>query len=332
MSSTSTAPLLSVSWYDLLAPIGSGAMATVHVALERGAEASRPVAVKRLHPELTADPAARRTMLAEAEIGSRLRHPNAVAVHEVEDLGDEVLLVMDYVEGASLEELVRVWPLVAPPVAIRIVLDAAAGLAALHGLCDRAGRPLHAVHHDVAPDNLLVGTDGVTRIADYGSVRCARFPTVLREPGRGGARVRYRAPECVRGYPGDARADVYALGVVTWELLAARPLVEPARPANLQRATREPAEPPRLSSVVPELGEAFDLVLQTALATDPARRFATIEQFAAEVWAAAVWTGGVAAPFDVGAAVEDLVGDALACRRADIGDERMRSSGVYARA
>lgn len=267
--------------------------------------------------------------MAEAAIASRLRHPNAVAVLETEELADEVLLVMDYVEGASLAELLRCWPLLPVSVALRIALDAAAGLAELHALCDERGRPLGAVHHDVTPDNLLVGLDGRTRLTDFGSATWSvtgPCQACLSTSGRARA---FTAPECLDGYGCDARADVFSLGVLTWELLAARPLFDAAvdglgvhRPGGLAA--------PALSSAVPELGDAFDAVLRKALARDPVDRFATVTELADELWAAAAWNGGVAAPYDVGTMVDERVGDALACRRSDLEDQVARTSGVYA--
>jgi len=317
------------SWYDLLVCIGKGSTTSVHLARPCGSEAAAPVALKRLHPKLATDAAARRALLAEGVIGQRMHHPNVVGVHEVEDLDDELLLAMDYVEGASLAELLRAWPLLPSPVAVRILLDAAAGLGALHALHDDARRPLGVVHLDVSPHALLVGLDGTTRVGDLGGATCRTFrdhgpsDRQRRHPG-------YAAPEYLLGHPFDARADVFSLGVLAWELLAARPLfVAAGELATCQRVVC--MEAPRISTVVPELGDAFDTVLERALAKDPAARFSSMDQLAAALRAASAWSGGVAAPYDVGTLVEDRVGDALACRRVDIEGALVPTSGIYVR-
>src|SRR5262245_49706791 len=122
----------SSSWYDLLARVRSGTTGTVHVGCWRGTTRASLLAIKRLHPHLASDATSRRGMIAEADIGMRVRHPNVVAAFDVEDLDSELLLVMEYIEGAALSELLHLAPLLPESVAIRLVLDAAAGLAAVH--------------------------------------------------------------------------------------------------------------------------------------------------------------------------------------------------------
>jgi len=325
----STAAVIGRCWYELLARVRPGSLGTVHVACKRGALSSPPVAVKRVHPHLINDRRARHALQTEAAVGAWLRHPNAVAVHELTEMGADLLLVMEYVEGASLAELLQVWPVLPPSVSLAIVLDAAAGLAALHGLRDEAGAVAHAVHRDVSPSNLLVGRDGCTRLTGFESTICSVLPEAPADLRRPLERCAHRAPEHIVGYACDARSDVFSLAVVAWELLAARPLFR----ANTDGATMQriiSMRAPRLSAVAPELGDALDAVLDRALAKNPEDRFASVEDFAGELSDAAAWTTGIAARCDVGATVEDLVGDALACRRADI-EEQLPTSGVYAR-
>jgi serine/threonine-protein kinase len=325
----STAAVVGGCWYELLARVRPGSLGTVHVACKRGALSSPPVAVKRVHAHLVADKRVRRAVQTEATIGAWLRHPNAVEVHELSDLGVELLLVMEYIEGAALSELLQIWPVLPPSVAVAIVLDAAAGLGALHGLRDEAGHRVNAVHRDVSPSNLIVGRDGCTRLTGFASTICASLaepPADLRLPI---GRCAHCAPEHIVGYACDARSDVFSLAVVAWELLAARPLFRASTDgATMQRIISMRA--PKLSTIVPELGDALDEVLVKALCKNPEDRFESVERFAAELCDAAAWSTGIASRTDVGSTVEDLVGDALACRRADI-EEQLPSSGVYAR-
>jgi serine/threonine-protein kinase len=324
---SSSMPVVNGSWYELLARIRSGAAGTVHVARRRGSAPTRWVAVKRMHPHLARDPAVRRSMLGEARIGQLLWHPNAVAVHEVEDLGDELLLAMDYIEGGSVADLMRTTPRLPPRVVVRMLLDAAAGLAALHQLRDERGAHMGAVHRDVAPENLLVGVDGLTRIADFGVARVDGGDDVIGDlKGRFG----YMAPEHLMGYACDARSDVHALAVVGWELLTGRSLFKGSTDAvTMQRVLRLPA--PRISAAAPGLGSDFDAVFAAALAKSPTQRMATMATFANELAAAAAVKLGVASPAQVGITVDELVGDTLWERRVQLQGASMSSSGVFLR-
>src|SRR4051794_39764809 len=159
--------------YEPLLKIASGGTAAVYVGTAAGALGFRQlVAIKIPHAHLADDAAFRAALLEEAKIAARLHHANVVDVRDVEVDDGGVQLVMDYVEGASLSELIRAWTKEAPPrpeaVAIRIVLDACEGLRALHELTGDDGAALDLIHRDVSPANVLVGLDGVARLADFG--------------------------------------------------------------------------------------------------------------------------------------------------------------------
>src|SRR5262249_40398975 len=154
-------------------------------------------------PHLLEDPTFRQTLLREAKLASGIHHANVVDVRDVEVVGDAVQLVMDYIEGASLGDLVgahaRDGRRIPTGVAGRVVLDACAGLHAAHELTDDAGRPLGLVHRDVSPQNVLVGVDGVARVTDFGIAKCVEASDggTSRETLKG--KAGYMAPEYVRG-------------------------------------------------------------------------------------------------------------------------------------
>src|SRR6185369_5865550 len=183
----------------------------------------RTVAIKRAHAHLIENPSFKQMLIDEARLASRLHHPNVVAVLDVEELAGELRLVMDYVEGAALSDLIgrgqeaeRRLP---SRIAVRIALDACAGLHAAHELCDEDNKPLGLVHRDVSPHNILVGVDGVARLSDFGIAKQAEGG-VSTTTGALKGKLGYMAPEYVEEGKLDARSDVFAMGVVAWEALA----------------------------------------------------------------------------------------------------------------
>lgn len=305
--------------YEPLVKLASGGMATVFVGAARGALGFRQiVAIKRPHPHLVEDPGYREALLAEARVASRVHHANVVDVRDVEVDGDTLQLVMDYVEGASLGQLIlhgaKTGARIPPAVAVRIVLDACAGLHAAHELTDEAGAPLGLVHRDVSPQNILVGLDGVARVADFGVAKEARAVRATTTEGALKGKIGYIAPEYVRGQPIDRRADVFAMGVVLWEALAHKRLFRGSNEAEALDLVLREAAPPA-SRYAPEVGPALDAVIARAVEKSPGDRFATARDLGAAIERAARAEGLWASPAEVARAVEIAVGDELAERR-----------------
>ncbi len=276
------------------------------------------MALKLVHPHLRESEDAASTLIEEAKLAARIRHPNVVAVREVGEAEAGIFLVMDYVEGATLSKLVRVArerQLALPlPIAARILKDALLGLHAAHELANEDGSPLHLVHRDFSPQNVLVGLDGVTRLTDFGIAKAASRAGVT-STGVVKGKLGYLSPEQALGKPLDRRSDIWAAGVVAWELCTGRRLVDAEAEAMsaILKIVSEP--PPRLSSVRPELSPLLDQAIATALNLDPIRRWPSAD----EMWRALAEGfkphGGVAESEEVGAWVEQLVGDELAARR-----------------
>jgi eukaryotic-like serine/threonine-protein kinase len=310
----------SASRYELLAKIASGGMATVYVGRLRGSGGfSRTVAIKRAHPHLLADPTYRTMLVEEARVAAKLHHPNVVAVLDVEELAGELSLVMDYVEGTSLFDLIEAGhaaqrPL-PPRIAVRVSLDACAGLHAAHTLCDEDGRPLELVHRDVSPHNILVGVDGVARLSDFGIAKSVEGAATTTGVLKG--KLGYMAPEYLEQTRLDGRSDVFSLGVVVWEALADQKLFRGA--SELETFKKVIAtEVPAISSVAPWVNTRFDDLLATVLARSPDDRFQTAQAFGTALETAARRYDMIASASEVGAYVRDLCGAALADRRAEI--------------
>jgi serine/threonine protein kinase len=286
--------VLRVGRYEALRPIASGGMATVYLGRAEGARGfERQVAIKAMHPHLAQDPEFVTMFLDEARMAANIRHPNVVPTLDVAEEHGQLFLIMEYVEGLSLHALQRehrkqgrILPL---PIALRIALDMLAGLHAAHELTAEGGMPMKLIHRDVSPHNVLVGTDGVSRIMDFGIARAE-----IRITATQGAQVKgktaYMAPEQIRAQPLDRRCDVYAAGIVTWELLAGVPLFRADNEGSLVHmvltgASKAPSE---INSAVPK---EIDAVCMSALALSPDERCATAADFADALESAAEASG-----------------------------------------
>lgn len=207
-----------------LMPLGRGGMGTTYLGCAKGAGGfERLVAIKRLHDHLQEDVEACTRLLAEAELAGCVHHANVVAVQHVDRDAQGAFLVLDYIDGGSLKELMRAaLPGKIPErVVLRLFLDCLAGLHAIHSATDHRGEPLHILHRDISPDNILVGLDGIARLTDFGIARSRRRPA-LTAPSQLVGKMAFMAPEYVdRGQLGPS-LDVYSMGVTLWMLLVGK--------------------------------------------------------------------------------------------------------------
>jgi len=256
--------------YELGAAIGAGATATVHVGRLHGSGGfTKTVAIKRLHEHLAKDAELRAILLDEARIVSRISHPNVVAVLDVTEDAGEVFLVLEHARGATLAELVERGP-VPPAIAVAIMRDALAGLHAAHHARDSKGALLELVHRDVSPRNVIVTTDGIAKVLDFGIARArARLRTTRDGHVRGS--LPYMAPEQLRDEPLSARTDVYSAAVVLWEALTGERLFSgDSEGAVVRQILDHGVAPP--SARLATLPKALDAVMLRALASDPKER------------------------------------------------------------
>jgi serine/threonine-protein kinase len=305
------------SRYDTIVKLASGGMATVWVGTVRGALGFRQlVAIKKPHPHLLQDASYRNELIAEARLASLISHANVVDVRDVEVDGEEISLVMDYIEGASLSELLvaaaRRGMQLPPRVAVRIALDALAGLHAAHELIDERGRHVGLVHRDISPQNILVGVDGLSRVADFGIAKLSNKKSETSEGSLKG-KLAYMAPEYLRGENIDRRFDVFAVGIVLWEALAGKRLFRGANEAETVRLLLE-HQPASLASVAPAAA-ALDGVVGAALARALDERFQNAQAMAAALESTALAAGLCGGYTEVAATLKDLVGQAIEERR-----------------
>lgn len=271
--------------YELLGELASGGMATVYLGRRQSGAGARLVAIKSMRQELAADEAFAAMFLDEATLTAQIKHPNVVATLDVVSAEGKLLIVMEYVEGVSLAKLLELaWgrrTRVPPAVGVRILTDVLRGLHAAHELVDERGRPLSVVHRDVSPQNVIVGLDGVARILDFGVAKAASQRHVT-ERGEIKGKLSYMPPEQQFGEPVDRRSDVYAAGVVLWELLVGRRLFTARDDDELARLVFEGRiDPPSVAAE--HVPPALDRVVLRALAHRREDRWWSAEQMAEEL-------------------------------------------------
>ena len=277
--------------YEILERIATGGMGTVYLGRVVGAGGfERRVAIKAMHPHIARDPAAVAMFLDEARLAARIHHPNVVATLDIDQAEDGLFLVMEYVEGVTVRKIVSALRrgdiAGSTAIALRLMLDALAGLHAAHELTDAEGAPLHLVHQDVSPANLLVGVDGITRITDFGIVQAASRLGESTKKGELKGKFGYMSPEQLHSEPVDRRSDVYAAGIVLWELLTGRWAFRgdnagATMMAALAGISRTPSE------IVPALPGAISAACMRAVAHARSARYPTAAAFAEELERAA---------------------------------------------
>ena len=260
-----------------MARIAVGGMAEVwraHATLDTGEV--YPVAIKRVLPQIE-QPLFRAMFEDEARLGMRLRHPNIVRVYDARDVGGTFIMVMELVEGDSLKNLLDAafrrgapMPLAA---ALHIARELAAALAYAHAAVDEHGDPLSVIHRDVSPHNLLLGGDGAVKLTDFGLADASVHESARSEDLVGG-KLGYLAPELILQKPHDHRIDVFALGIVLWEMLAGRRLFQGQDdPDTLRRVAQ--CQVPSLRALHGRVPEAVDDLLAKLLHRDTAQRVPT---------------------------------------------------------
>ena len=250
--------------YQLGSLLGAGGMARVYVATDRVLE--RQVAVKVLSPSDAQDPLFVERFRREARAAARLSHPNIVAVFDSGSDADQPYLVMEYVPGQSLAQLLHRQGRLVPRRAVELAIQVCAALAAAHaqGL----------VHRDIKPANVLISPDAQVKVTDFGIVK-ASAATTLTGTGTVLGTAAYLSPEQALGHPVDARSDLYGLGCVLYELVCGSPPfgsgTDRSPVAIATRHVRELPEPP--SARNPQVDPALEAVVLTTLAKDPAQRY-----------------------------------------------------------
>jgi len=298
-------------------------MATVYLACVRGPMGfEADVALKLTHPHLRESTEFAADLLEEAKLAVRIRHRNVAAVIDagVDPLG--VYLVMEYVEGDTLSGLNKASKPLPKKMAMRVLIDALAGLHAAHELLDEDSKLLGVVHRDFTPHNILVGTDGVARLTDFGIAKAATRLSHTRT-GFVKGKIGYMAPEQARGSLVDRRCDVWAAGVIAWEVLAGKRLhaVEDDVAVLLKVATETP---PRLRTVEPSIHPEIEEAVASALDRNMETRCPSALALSRRLGAACKERGLLAEAEEVAEWIRLMAGARLAARREDLAHAKER--------
>ena len=261
--------------YRVVRPLGRGGMGTVYLAEDT--RLARLVTLKALHAADASDEHRRQRLQREARAAAALSHPNVATVHALEEIDGQLVLVAEYVPGRTARERLDAAGRLPMAEALDIARQAARGLEAAH----RAG----IVHRDLKPENILVGENGTVRILDFGIARDATEDKAgprLTAAGMLVGTPGYMAPEQLEGGAGDARSDLFALGVVIYELVTGANPFQGRTPSSTAARilTIEPAPPSSLQALVPP---ALDALVAACLVKDPSRRYASAADVAADI-------------------------------------------------
>jgi len=314
-----------------LTRLATGGMAEIWLARELGAAGfERFVVVKRLLPHLAHDRHVVDMFASEARFVARLAHPNVVQIHELGQDEQGYFLVMEYVEGCSVRELTgavrKAGNVLAPDIGVCIVEQALRGVHAAHELTDPSGKPLGLVHRDISPHNLMISPQGDVKLLDFGIAKATEAAEAT-QTGSLKGKYGYMAPEQCRAMPLDRRSDVFATGIVLWELLVGERLFDRGSEYDsLQAIVSGDVRPP--SEARPDLPRELDAVVMKALANDLVARWQTADELRRALRAAAEAAGLRPSRDALAATVAELLGERLEQRARLLRDFAHATAGV----
>lgn len=306
--------------YELIGKLARGGMGTVYVARRAAAAGfQRLFAIKLIHEHLADNDEFVQMFRDEACIAARLHHPNVVPIVDTGEVDGRQFVVMDYVEGCSLDQLFRLSPDNRPiGCIVKIFVDFLTGLHSAHELRDDQGNPLHLVHRDVSPQNILVGIDGVTRITDFGIAK-AEARVTSTKPGLRKGKLAFMAPEQLYDQEVDRRADIFAAGALLWSSLTGEKLFSGSSDAATMRnlLQMEVSPPSQVGLKPPPL---LDELCLKALSRNADDRHQTAGEFARAIREEAIRQGMLGTEAEVSAWLSRIAGHRLQERRAALGN------------
>ncbi len=262
--------------YRVIRKIDSGGMAEVFLGEAESLEGfKKRVAIKRVLPHLVENRKFLAMFLDEARLSIRFNHANVVQTFDIGRSGNTYFVVMEYIDGTNLksvmEDLRRRGEKIPVELAVFIGIEICRGLAYAHGFCDQSGKPLEIVHRDVSPPNILLSRQGEVKIVDFGLAK-ATSQLETTDPGVVKGKFAYLSPESARALPVDHRADIFACGIILYEILTSKRLFLGENDVQTVELVRH-AQIPSIASYNPDVPESLETIVRKALAADPQDRF-----------------------------------------------------------
>ncbi|HLL00631.1 MAG TPA: serine/threonine-protein kinase [Myxococcaceae bacterium] len=267
--------------YLLLKRLAVGGMAEIWLAKQLGVQGfEKLVVVKRILDQYVSEREFVQMFLDEARLAATLNHPNVVQIYDLGQEGASFYIAMEFIAGHDLLAVLRkcksAQGTLPPPIAARLVAGACEGLHYAHTRTDNAGQPLNIVHRDVSPSNILVTYDGGVKVVDFGIAK-AESQSTKTEAGKLKGKFAYMSPEQIRTVPLDARSDVFALGIVLWEILVGRRLFKRDNELAIMTDILEgEVRPP--SELRPDIPKVLEEIVMKALEKDRRKRYASAQE------------------------------------------------------
>jgi serine/threonine protein kinase len=296
--------------YVLVEHIATGGMAEIYRAQYAGIEGfAKELVVKTLREEFAARPEVVEMFLDEARMAATLTHNNVVHTYDLGEIAGEYFIAMELLKGEELVQVLRTSMQASRPIALElgvgIIMQSCEGLHYVHTRTDELGNPLGLVHRDINPTNIHVGYDGTCKILDFG-IAATRASAVAKK-GQVAGKLAYMAPEQLQGEAIDLRADIFALGVVLYEMALGRRLFR-GRPEEVARRVLEGDIPPP-TFVDPQFPPALEAIIMKALEVDPADRYTNCDHLYRDLESFLQEAGLACTPRKVSAMMADLFGE-----------------------
>ena len=289
----------SIAGYEIVGKMKPGGMASVYIGRRQGAAGfAKYVVIKVIHDHLVSDNNFVEMFLDEARITAYIEHPNVVHVHDLGEFDKHYFLVMEFVPGVTLAELLSILVQTKRRLINEIIawigIEIASGLHAAHEASDETGHKLGIVHRDVSPKNILIAYKGYIKIIDFGIAKAAgRITQTMGGLLKG--TIRYMSPEQAKGQNLDARSDIYALGIVLWEMLAMRPLLAADSDLAMIDLARDPViTPPSEFTNIPQ---AFENVILKMMDPNPENRPSSCDEVCSQIRSSMPGALTISAPY-----------------------------------